>query len=93
MGCNALCNIERMTQVVARIPQDLADEVDRLVDDGVIESRSEAVRQGLLGLVERHRRSVVGEAIVDGYRRTPQDDSDSLWSDRATIEMIAQEPW
>lgn len=89
----AICNTVCMTQIVTRIPDDLATQLDDLVERGVVESRSEAVRQGLRRLVDDDRRAQVAQKIVDGYRRIPQDDDDGLWSDSATIAMIAEEPW
>lgn len=80
-------------QLVARIPDELADAIDDLVSTGVYASRSEAVRAGLDGLIERQRRARVGQAIVDGYRRTPQAEDDLAWPDAATSAMIAGEPW
>lgn len=82
-----------MTQLVTRIPQDLADQIDRLVAEGVVESRSQAVREGLRQLVDEHRRARVAAEIVEGYQRVPQSVDDGLWSDRATVDMIGQEPW
>ena len=82
-----------MAQVVTRIPEELANAVDQLVEDGFVASRSEAVRQALSELVDRHRRHKVGQAIVDGYEKIPQTDADNMWSDRATIDMILEEPW
>jgi len=32
-------------------------------------------------------------AIVEGYRRVPQDSDDLAWPDAATSAMIAEEPW
>ncbi len=80
-----------MTQLVTRIDADLAAAVDELVAAGTVASRSDAVRQGLEQLIERHRRQQVGERIVAGYRRTPQ--ADDEWNDEATLAMIAEEPW
>ncbi|MBA3653481.1 MAG: ribbon-helix-helix protein, CopG family [Actinobacteria bacterium] len=82
-----------MTQLVTRVDDSLAAAVDRLVADGVVESRSDAVRRGLESLVDRHRRGRVAAAIVDGYRRRPQDDGEVGWADAATAAMIADEPW
>ena len=84
---------ERMTQLVTRIDDSLVDAVDRLVDDGVVESRSEAVRLGLRMLVDRHRRGRVAAAILEGYRRKPQTDAEVGWADAATARMIGEEPW
>ncbi len=79
-------------QMVIRVDDELADAVDALVDEGIVASRSEAVRLGLRRLVDRHRRDQVGASIVEGYRRTPQSGADGR-GDRSTVEMIAEEPW
>lgn len=80
-------------QLVTRIPDSIAQAVDSLVEAGVFASRSDAVRTGLEAVVERERREAVGRAIVEGYRRIPQDNDDLAWSDAATSAMIAEEPW
>jgi Arc/MetJ-type ribon-helix-helix transcriptional regulator len=80
-------------QLVTRVPDDVMAAVDRLVREGVFESRSEAVRVGLAVVVERQRREATGKAIVDGYRRIPQRDDDLPWADAASAAMIAEEPW
>ena len=82
-----------MAQLVTRIPDGLAQEIDRLVEEGVVASRSEAVRLGLERLVDRERRRTIGQAIVDGYTRMPQTDEELLWSDEDTRRMIEEEPW
>jgi Arc/MetJ-type ribon-helix-helix transcriptional regulator len=56
-------------QLVTRVPDDVMAAVDRLVREGVFESRSEAVRVGLAVVVDRQRREATGRAIVEGYRR------------------------
>ena len=93
MCCNANRYAIRMAQFVTRVGEDLTAAVDQLVADGVVASRSEAVRLGLETLVERHRRVRVGQAIVEGYRRRPQKEADLGWADDATRRMIAEEPW
>lgn len=80
-----------MTQLVVRVPDDLAVELDRLVEAGVADSRSEAVRQALEQLLARHRRAQIAGSIIAGYETVPDDGS--LWSDRATVAMIEEEPW
>jgi Arc/MetJ-type ribon-helix-helix transcriptional regulator len=82
-----------MAQFVTRVDERLAAEVDRLVNDGVVESRSAAVRLGLERLVDQQRRRQVGRSIAEGYRRRPQADSEVGWADDATRRMIAEEPW
>lgn len=80
-------------QFVTRVSEGIAESVDGLVRAGVYASRSEAVRAGLETVVERERRRTLGQAIVDGYRRVPQDDDDLSWSDARPAGMIAEEPW
>jgi Arc/MetJ-type ribon-helix-helix transcriptional regulator len=85
---------DRMAQqLVTRVSDDLAAALDQLVADGVVASRSEAVRLGLEALIDRHRRRAIGEAIVAGYRRKPQTSDELGWADEATARMIADEPW
>ena len=82
-----------MTQIVTRITTDLAESIDRLVAEGVVESRSDAVRKGLRALIEQSRRRRTAEAIISGYSLHPQSDDEVAWADRATVQMIADEPW
>ena len=82
-----------MTQIVVRLDDDLARQVDRLVHTGVVVSRSDAVRRALRALVDAERRRAVAAAIVEGYRRQPQTDDDLGWTDGMTRAMIAEEPW
>ena len=71
---------------------DLARALDELVADGIVASRSDAVRIGLERLIDRHRRDRIGARIVEGYAAVPPDD-DQGWPDEATTAMIAEEPW
>lgn len=82
-----------MTQLVTRIPEELARDVDDLVAGGLVASRSEAVRLGLRQLVDGHRRQRIGSCIVEGYRQRPQTEGEVGWADAATAPMIAEEPW
>lgn len=82
-----------MAQLVTRVGEDLAARVDYLVEQGVVESRSDAVRRGLEMLVDRHRRSRVAAALVRGYEAHPQTEEEVAWADAATRRMIAEEPW
>ena len=64
---------DRMSpQIAVRLPASLLDEIDVLVADGRFETRAEAIRAGIESLVDRERRERIGEAIAEGYRRTPQ---------------------
>ena len=89
----AECYAVRMPQLVARIDAGLAASLDELVAQGVVESRSDAVRRGLHILIEQTRRRRTATAIVDGYRALPQTEQEVGWADEATVRMIAEEPW
>jgi Arc/MetJ-type ribon-helix-helix transcriptional regulator len=82
-----------MAQFVTRIEDSLAREIDRLVQEGVVPSRSAAVRLGLESLIEHNRRRRIGQSIVDGYQRLPQTEAELGWADEATHLMIAEESW
>ena len=82
-----------MAQLVTRIDDDMAAQIDDLVADGSVESRSDAVRRGLEALIDAYRRRRIGAAIADGYRRCPQTQQEVGWADAATAAMIAEEPW
>lgn len=85
--------LDSMPQLVTRIDEALAAQLDELVEQGVIASRSDGVRKGLERIVDEHRRAETGRQIVAGYLAMPQTDDDGLWSDGQTSAMIAEEPW
>lgn len=82
-----------MAQLVTRVDDRLIEQIDELVEQGVVESRSEAVRFALTALIDRNRRRRIGAEIVDAYRRRPQTEAEVGWSDDTTRRMIAEEPW
>ncbi|HWQ23266.1 MAG TPA: ribbon-helix-helix domain-containing protein [Gaiellaceae bacterium] len=82
-----------MTQLVTRIPDDLAAQLDALVAEGVVASRSEAVRQALAEMLDRHRRRRLAEADIAAYTAMPQSEDELLGVDEATRRMIEEEPW
>jgi Arc/MetJ-type ribon-helix-helix transcriptional regulator len=82
-----------VSQLVTRIDDDLARAVDALVAEGVVESRSDAVRQGLRALVDGHRRRRNAEADIAAYTAMPQGEEELWGVDEATRRMIEEEPW
>jgi Arc/MetJ-type ribon-helix-helix transcriptional regulator len=82
-----------MAQLVARLDDRLLADVDELVAEGVVGSRSEAARRGLEQLVDQHRRRRIGAAIVDAYRRQPQTDDELAGLNDATRALVEAEPW
>jgi Arc/MetJ-type ribon-helix-helix transcriptional regulator len=82
-----------MTQLVARVDEEFIKAIDELIADGVVASRSEAVRRGLQVLIDQSRRHRTADAIVRGYRAKPQTEDEWGWADGATVRMIGEEPW
>ena len=82
-----------MTQLVARIDNDLAKGIDQLIVEGVVQSRSDAVRKGMQALIEQTRRRHTADEIIAGDTDHPQTEDEVAWADQATIQMIADEPW
>ena len=92
-GCIANRYAQCMAQLVTRLDDRLVEQIDALVAAGVVANRSEAVRVGLTTLIEHHRRRMVGEEIVEGYRRQPQTDEELAGVDDATRSQIEEEAW
>jgi Arc/MetJ-type ribon-helix-helix transcriptional regulator len=78
---------------VTRVPDDVVASVDELIKAGAFESRSDAVRAGLVALVDQRRRAAIGHAIADGYRRIPQAGDDLAWTEAVGHAILAEESW
>lgn len=81
------------TQIAIRVPDDLLEEVDRMIESGALESRADAVRRGLEHLVASARRQRIDRAIVEGYRREPPTGSDEVLAEAALRASLMEEPW
>ena len=44
-------------------------------------------------LIDKHRRRLIGEAIVQGYLKNPQTEEELEWAHDNAIAMIEEEPW
>lgn len=82
-----------MGQFVTRIDEEIVRAVDELVEAGVFESRSDAVRQGLAAVMDTHRRTQIGRQIIEGYRTIPETAAEMELADISARAMIAAEPW
>jgi Arc/MetJ-type ribon-helix-helix transcriptional regulator len=82
-----------VSQLVTRIDDQLARDVDALVAEGVVESRSDAVRQALRELVDGHHRRRIAEATIAAYLAQPQTEEELRGVDEAARRMIEEEPW
>jgi Arc/MetJ-type ribon-helix-helix transcriptional regulator len=80
-------------QIAVRMSDELARSLEGLVRGGRYVSKAEAVRTAVEELVDRERRRLIGEQIVDGYRRTPQTDDELADVMEAGIRSSKDEPW
>ena len=81
------------TPVPTRFSDDELAVLDRLVGEGVGESRSAVVRRAVIELAEARRRVVIGSAIVDSYARVPQSVEDDEFAIASANALSAAEPW
>jgi len=88
-----MCNTAYVSQLVTRVDDELVEQIDALVSEGVVDSRSDAVRQALRALVDSHRRRRIVEATLAAYTAQPQTEDEVGWSHDATVRMIEEEPW
>jgi Arc/MetJ-type ribon-helix-helix transcriptional regulator len=82
-----------MSQLVTRVDDELVEAIDALVSEGVVESRSDAVRRALEALVDSHRRRRDAEATIAAYTAQPQTEAELRGVDEAARRMIEEEPW
>ena len=82
-----------MAQVVTRLDDELLADLDALVADGSVASRSEGVRVALEKLLDEHRRQRIGAEIVAGYARIPETAEEIAQAEQAGRAMIEEEPW
>jgi metal-responsive CopG/Arc/MetJ family transcriptional regulator len=81
------------TQLAIRLPDDLVKDLDWVVHRLKYDSRTEAMRDALVRLIDQERRREIGEQIADGYRRMPQSEEEIVASDQAFIDSVNDEPW
>ncbi|MDX2379918.1 MAG: hypothetical protein QNM02_09195 [Acidimicrobiia bacterium] len=79
------------------VPTRFSDEelamIDRLVEDGIADSRSAVIRRGVHHLVDSVRRAQVGETIAASYRELPQTVDDNELAMASAIAMTEAESW
>lgn len=79
------------------VPTRFSDEelamIDRLIEEGVADSRSAVIRQGVRHLADAVRRAQVGETIAESYRQLPQTDDDDQLAMANAIAMTEAESW
>jgi Arc/MetJ-type ribon-helix-helix transcriptional regulator len=81
------------TPVPTRFSDEELTTIDRLVSEGVGETRSAVIRVAVVLLDDAVRRTKIGEAIAESYRRQPQSDEDDAMAMANAIAMTEAEPW
>jgi len=94
-GGDAIGYTQRMSQqqIAVKLPDGLLRAVDELVGTGTFESRSQAVRHALEGLVLADRRRLIDDAFAAGFAEHPDTDEKLADATRLAIGSIADEPW
>lgn len=80
-------------QIAVRVPVDLLDALDDMVQRGRYVSRAAAVRAGLIALAEADRRHRIDENIVEGYTRVPPTPLEDAGARASLRDAIIEEPW
>ena len=81
------------TAVPTRFTADQIQTLDRLVAEGVGQTRSAVIRKAVDRLAESEEHDRVGRMIADSYRRQPQSASDDAMALANGIAMVEAEPW
>lgn len=80
-------------QVAVKLPDELVGELDRLVEQGAFDSRSQAVRTSLEAVVTAHRRQELDRRYRDAFVRLPETSEEMAEATRLAVDAIHDEPW
>ena len=80
-------------QIAVKLPDELLQELDRLIEGGAFRSRSQAVRSGLEAAVGAQRRQELADRYRDAIARTPETDEEIADATRLAVDAIHDEPW
>lgn len=80
-------------QIAVKLPDRLVNEIDRLVDGGAFDSRSQAIRSGLEAMVADRRRQEVDRRYAEAMARHPETNEEMADATRLAVESIHEEPW
>jgi metal-responsive CopG/Arc/MetJ family transcriptional regulator len=81
------------TQLAIRLPDDLLRDLDWVVIRLNYDSRTEAMRDALVRLIDQERRREIGEQIAEGYRRMPQTEEEMADIPFQSWELDGDEDW
>lgn len=80
-------------QIAVKLPDELLEAIDRLVDTRRFASRSEIVRAGLQRVIADDRERELDQAFTRGIEQHPDSDDDIRRATALAIESINDEPW
>jgi len=79
------------------VPTRFTDEelalIDKLVTEGIGDSRSAVIRRGVHHLADTVHRARIGAAIAQSYREQPQGSEDDALAMANAVAMTEAEPW
>ncbi len=81
------------TPVPTRFTEEELALIDKLVNEGVGENRSDVIRRGVHDLAESVRRSRIGASIARSYQTNPQTAEDDELAMASAIAMTEAESW
>ena len=80
-------------QIAVRLPGSLLSDLDELVKGGAYESRAAAVRAGIEAIMKLELQRQTDRAVVEGYTRQPQTETDEHEALSSLRAAILDEPW
>jgi Arc/MetJ-type ribon-helix-helix transcriptional regulator len=80
-------------QIAVKLPDDLVNAIDRLVQDGAFDSRSQAIRSGLEAMVAGRRRQAIDRQYRHAMDRLPETNEEIAEATRLAVNAIDEEPW
>lgn len=80
-------------QVAVKLPDGLVEQLDQLVQTGVFDSRSQAIRSGLEAIVAARHRDGIDRSYRDVFARIPDTPGEIADATRLAVAAIHEEPW
>jgi metal-responsive CopG/Arc/MetJ family transcriptional regulator len=81
------------TQLAIRLPDDLLRDLDWVVLRLNYDSRTDAMRDALVRLIDQERRRQIDEQYIEAYTRMPQTDDEIESAYDSLRQTIEEEPW
>ncbi len=80
-------------QIAVKLPDALVDEIDRLVEAGGFDSRSQAIRRGIEAMVAGQRRQEIDRQHREALTRLPETSGEIDEARALAVSAINDEPW